>query len=413
MKRKIIYGLLAALVSFGLWMYVVTVVNPEWEDTFYNIPVVLENEEILQERGLMLISEEAPKVTLRLSGNRADMINLNASNITLRADLSRIYSAGEQSLGYSIIYPDGVPNNAFEIISQTPQQITLSVAERTSKDVDVQVVFNGNVPEQYIAFKDEAVLDYAKIAVAGPADIVNKIAMAKVEVDLENQKETFSQQYSYVFCDAEGNVIESDWLTTNTQQVQYKLKIQQWKDITLRVDVIDGGGLTQAQSVPVTTDTIRVAGSEKQLADLGDELVIGTINLGEILKNEVLSFPIELPEGITNLSEQDSMDVEVKVELPGITTKTLEVTRFEEVDVPAGMQVTLTAKKIKVTVRGPKELLNRITEKDLVIKVYFTGAQAGTDQFEAKVVVTNPDLAAKVGAMDIDNLNATVTAMSG
>ncbi len=413
MKRKIIYGLLAALVSFGLWMYVVTVVNPEWEDTFYNIPVVLENEEILQERGLMLVSEEDPKVTLRLSGNRADMINLNASNITLRADLSRIYSAGEQSLGYSIIYPDGVPSNAFEIISQTPQQITLSVVERTSKDVDVQVVFNGNVPEQYIAFKDEAVLDYAKIAVAGPADIVNKIAMAKVEVDLENQKETFSQQYSYVFCDAEGNVIESDWLTTNTQQVQYKLKIQQWKDITLRVDVMDGGGLTQAQSVPVTTDTIRVAGSEKQLADLGDELVIGTINLGEILKNEVLSFPIELPEGITNLSEQDSMDVEVKVELPGITTKTLEVTRFEEVDVPAGMQVTLTAKKIKVTVRGPKELLNRITEKDLVIKVYFTGAQAGTDQFEAKVVVTNPDLAAKVGAMDIDNLNATVTAMSG
>lgn len=413
MKRKIIYGLLAALVSFGLWMYVVTVVNPEWEDTFYNIPVVLENEEILQERGLMLVSEEDPKVTLRLSGNRADMINLNASNITLRADLSRIYSAGEQSLGYSIIYPDGVPSNAFEIISQTPQQITLSVVERTSKDVDVQVVFNGNVPEQYIAFKDEAVLDYEKIAVAGPADIVNKIAMAKVEVDLENQKETFSQQYSYVFCDAEGNVIESDWLTTNTQQVQYKLKIQQWKDITLRVDVMDGGGLTQAQSVPVTTDTIRVAGSEKQLADLGDELVIGTINLGEILKNEVLSFPIELPEGITNLSEQDSMDVEVKVELPGITTKTLEVTRFEEVDVPAGMQVTLTAKKIKVTVRGPKELLNRITEKDLVIKVYFTGAQAGTDQFEAKVVVTNPDLAAKVGAMDIDNLNATVTAMSG
>lgn len=413
MKRKIIYGLLAALVSFGLWMYVVTVVNPEWEDTFYNIPVVLENEEILQERGLMLVSEEDPKVTLRLSGNRADMINLNASNITLRADLSRIYSAGEQSLGYSIIYPDGVPSNAFEIISQTPQQITLSVVERTSKDVDVQVVFNGNVPEQYIAFKDEAVLDYEKIAVAGPADIVNKIAMAKVEVDLENQKEAFSQQYSYVFCDAEGNVIESDWLTTNTQQVQYKLKIQQWKDITLRVDVMDGGGLTQAQSVPVTTDTIRVAGSEKQLADLGDELVIGTINLGEILKNEVLSFPIELPEGITNLSEQDSMDVEVKVELPGITTKTLEVTRFEEVDVPAGMQVTLTAKKIKVTVRGPKELLNRITEKDLVIKVYFTGAQAGTDQFEAKVVVTNPDLAAKVGAMDIDNLNATVTAMSG
>ena len=269
MKRKLVYGLLSVLIAIGLWLYVVTVVNPEWEDTFYNIPVVLETEEILQERGLMLVSEEDPKVTLRLSGNRADMINLNASNITIRADLSRIYSAGEQTLGYSIIYPDGVPGNAFEILNQSPQQITLSVVERKSKDVDVQVVFNGTVPEQFIAFKDEAVLDYEKITVAGPADIVNKITTARVEVDLENQKETFSQQYSYVFCDAEGNAVESDWLTANTQQIQYKLKIQQWKDITLRVDVIDGGGLTQAQSVPVTTETIRVAGSEKQLADLG------------------------------------------------------------------------------------------------------------------------------------------------
>ena len=371
MKRKIIYGLLAALVSFGLWMYVVTVVNPEWEDTFYNIPVVLENEEILHERGLMLVSEDAPSVTLRLSGNRADMINLNSSNITIRADLSRIYSAGEQTLTYSIVYPGDVPSNAFEIISQTPQQITLKVVERKSKAVDVVLKIGGTVPEQYIAFKDEAVLDYEKIAVAGPADIVNKIASAKVEVVLENQKETFSQQYSYVFCDAEGNVIESDWLTTNTQQVQYKLKIQQWKDITLRVDVIDGGGLTQAQSVPVTTETIRVAGSEKQLAELGDELVIGTVNLGGILENCELSFPVTLPEGVTNLSEKDSMTVPVNVELPGIATKTLIVNNFETVDVPAGMQVTLTADEKKVTVRGPKELLNRITGKDLVIKVYF------------------------------------------
>ena len=139
MKRKLIYLLLAVLISIGLWLYVVTVVNPEWEDTFYNIPVILENEEILHERGLMLVSEDEPKVTLRLSGNRADMINLNSSNITIRADLSRIYSAGEQSLSYSIVYPGDVPNNAFEILSQAPQQVTLSVAERKSKDVDVQI----------------------------------------------------------------------------------------------------------------------------------------------------------------------------------------------------------------------------------------------------------------------------------
>jgi len=119
MKRKIVYALLATLISIGLWLYVVTVVNPEYEDTFYNIQVSLQNDEILRERGLMVVSDEIPTVTLKLAGNRSDMIKLNSSNITLKADLSRIHSAGEQELEYTITYPDGVPTNAFSVVGQT------------------------------------------------------------------------------------------------------------------------------------------------------------------------------------------------------------------------------------------------------------------------------------------------------
>ena len=74
MMKKILYALLATIISFGLWLYVVTVVNPVFEDTFYNIPVVLENEEVLRENGFMVMTGEIPKVTLRLSGNRTDMV---------------------------------------------------------------------------------------------------------------------------------------------------------------------------------------------------------------------------------------------------------------------------------------------------------------------------------------------------
>ena len=150
MKRKLIYGLLSVLIAIGLWLYVVTVVNPEWSDTFYNIPVVLENEEVLIERGLMLTSKDIPTVTLRLSGNRTDMIKLNASNITLKADLSRIYSAGEQSLGYTIVYPGDVPSNAFVEESRYPESITVVVEERRHKEVPVEVKWLGKSPEGFL-----------------------------------------------------------------------------------------------------------------------------------------------------------------------------------------------------------------------------------------------------------------------
>lgn len=410
MKRKLIYGLLSALIAIGLWLYVVTVVNPEWEETFYNIPVVLENEEILHERGLMLVSEDEPKVTLRLSGNRADMIKLNSSNITIRADLSRIYSAGDQSLTYSIVYPGDVPSNAFEIVSQTPQQLTLSVVERKSKDVDVQVVFNGAVPEQHIAFKDNATLDYEKITVAGPASVIDRIVAAKVEVNLEGQKETISQAYTYVFCDTDGNVVESDWLKVNTEQVLYTLKIQQWKDISLRLEVVSGGGVLKEQCIITpSVNTIRVSGSEKLLADLGSELLLGTIDLSKIDGNQILSYNITLPEGITNLSEKNTVDVSVQIP-SDLVTRELPISAIKAINVPNGMRVDISTTEKVVKVRGPQFYLDNLMAQDLEIHVDFTGAEAGTATFAAKVVVVNSQLAAYVGAVGTYDVAATVTA---
>lgn len=407
MKRRIVYALLAALIAFGLWYYVVTVVNPEWEDTFYNIPVVLENEEILTERGLMLVSEEEPKVTLRLSGNRTDMILLNSSNITLRADLSKIYSAGEQTLGYSIVYPGDFGNNAFQIISQTPQMITLSITEWKSKDVDVQVEFSGAVPEQYIAFKDKATLDYEKITVTGPADVIDTISVAKIVVNLDGQMETISQQYAYTLCDAEGNPVENKWIKTNVEQVQYTLKIQQWKDIELRLDVVDGGGLKRTDCViSATLNTLRVSGSEKMLEDL-EYLLLDTIDLGKEIADVHKSYEIVLPEGITNLSGQNT--VSVTVDIPDLEIRPFTTINPISAVNTAGMQVVFSTTELIIQVRGTTEGLNALKPADLLVQVDFAGAAAGTASYEPIVTVTNPQLANVVGVVGNYEVIATVT----
>ncbi len=407
MKRKLIYALLAVLISFGLWMYVVTVVNPEWEDTFYNIPVVLDNEEILLERGLMLVSEENPTVTLRLSGNRTDMMKLNSANITLRADLSRIYSAGEQTLGYTIMYPADAPNNAYEIISQTPQQITLSVAEWKSKDVDVLVTFEGTVPEQYIAFKDQATLDYEKITVTGPAEVIDRITNAKVQVNLEGKTESVSQTYGYVLCDEDGTPVENDWLKTNVETVLYTLKIQKWKDIPLRLEVIDGGGIRKNDCViSMSADTIRVSGSEKLLSAL-DHLVLGRIDLSQTMADTRLSYEIPIPEGITNLSETKKVDV--TVDIPELPVKEFTVTTFQPINVPAGMTVTISTTEKTVRVRGPQAYLDTLTSENLLLRVDMAGAEPGTASVKATVIVNHANLSGVLGAVGNYDVVATVT----
>ena len=49
MKSKIRNILLAAVLAFALWSFVIMVEQPESEKTYYDIPVSLQNEDVLTE----------------------------------------------------------------------------------------------------------------------------------------------------------------------------------------------------------------------------------------------------------------------------------------------------------------------------------------------------------------------------
>ena len=218
--KKLAYALLSIVIAVGLWIYVITTVSPEWEETFYDIPVVLENESVLHSRGLMTITESAPKVTLKLRGNRSDLANLSRDNITLVADLTTVYSAGEQRVSYSISYPGDVPGNSIEIISQNPQEIALKVTERASKDVPVEIDYEGAVPDGYQTDRENLTLDYRTVRVTGPASVINKITSARIQVDLEGQTESINQSYQYTLCDK--NMALVDAAQVNTDVTEFK-----------------------------------------------------------------------------------------------------------------------------------------------------------------------------------------------
>ena len=415
MKRKIFYGALALVISIGLWLYVVTFVNPEWEETFYNIPVILENEEILNERGLMLESNEDPKITLRLSGKRTDMIKLNNSNITLRADLSRIYSAGEQRLSYSIVYPDNLPSNALEIISQSPQQITLSVVERMSKPVDVVPIIGEEDPG-YIALREEAEYD-KQITIIGPAEVVDRIVAAEITVDLTGEKETINRrEYDYVLKDADGNIIDNKWIKA-PEKILFTLKIHRVQEVTVAVDIMDGAGLT-AQNCQVTyynketgeilDSPIKIYGSETQLAVLRS---VGLLRENELYLNEkiVLSqtcgnptqdgLEIVLEKNIDEMlapyeiTNQSSVNVvQVVVKIPGLSRENIEISgaNFEYINVPAGVVPIGTS--LTVVLRGPRAELDAIiAQKSLKVVVDLTGAAIGDTDKEFVATVILPE----------------------
>lgn len=401
MKRKILHILLAVAVSLGLWLYVITVENPNSENTFYSIPVVLDNESVLHDRGLMVLSAEVPTVTLKLNGNRSYLNKLNNSNITLVADLSRIYEAGEQPLSYTIRYPGDIPQNSIEVLSQLPAQVTLTITERLTQNVPVRVTYEGQVPEGYMTDTKNLMLDTKSINVTGPAFVVKEIAEARITVNLDNQTETISQSYTYTYYDKNGEVVEHEKLMADVPEVKLTLKIQRYKQIALKLDVIPGGGATlENTKITMDIDSLFISGSE-QLLDGLETIVLDQIDLGMVYQDTTLTYTIAdlLPEGITNITNTEK--VNVTIELPALETKTFQITQILPQNVPTGVHVDIMTKELTVTLRGPANVINDLNEEQIQVLVDFSEAKPGADSYQATIRIEDAEGVGAMGRYDV------------
>lgn len=409
MKNKAIYALLAAVIAFGLWLYVITVVDPEAEQPFYDVPVVLSNESVLKDKGLMIATDTQPTVTLVLKGNRTDLNKLKKSDITLLTDLSRINTAGNQNISYSISFPGEFADNAFEVLSHAPDKVALSIVEWGSKEVDVAVNYIGSVALEYIVDKEGVQLDYEKVTITGPKDVIDQITQARVDVELSGRDQTFSESFRYTLCDAQGEPVDAAQVKTNVAEVNMTLRIQRVKEVNLLLDVKYGGGATlQTSTIQIEPKTIKVAGSETLLEGL-DSLVLGSVNLADITEDTTLTLPITLTEGLTNLSGQT--EATVTIAFPDLEVKTLSVNKIQVVNVPSGMKVNVGTQVCSVTVRGPKAQIDAITEKHLTVRVDMANVELGENMYAAHVYVDGAFPG--VGVLGSYNILVRVSAVGG
>jgi len=402
-KSKLFSALLSAVLAFGLWLYVITVVSPGSEQTYYNIPVTLQNENILAERGLMITSD-IPAVTLKLAGNRTDLNKLDENNINILVNMAGVEAPGTHQLEYSVSYPGSVASNAVTREESSLDLIPVKIEKKITRQIPVVLEYIGSVPEGFIADKENALLDYIAIETSGPESVMSQIAKAKIQVDLEGKDETIIGEFVYDLCNEAGEPVNVELVKTNVEAVNLTVKIQRVKEITLAVTVIEGGGATQkTSSIKIDPLTIRVSGSDALLAGL-DVLELGTINLSEMLRAQTLTFPILLPEGITN--ETGVTEAKVDVKFPDLQVKKLSISNINVINVPEGMMVDMITQVLEVTVRGPKALINSITERDVTVTVDFAGAVLGTATMRPTITISSTY--AEVGAVGTYVVSATV-----
>ena len=411
MKNKVSVFLLSLVIAFGLWVYVVNNVSKEDVMHLDRVPVVFQNEGALENHGLIMIDGVGQTVDLTVTGNRNEIMKLHSGNVAVVVNLSQIYDAGQQSLQYTVHYPAEVNSSSFTYTADQ-NRVVVTLENLLNVSIPLVVKYSGTPEEGYRIFEETQALNsidgknISVIRVSGPASVVQDMKQAVISVDLEGMKQSLrSQPYPFTLCDAQGVPVEipdNKKVTTNETQVEVSLTIQGYKFVPFVANVIDGKGATQeTSSIVFEPAGIMITGSDEALGNV-DSINLGEIDLGAYLEDAVLTLPINLPAGITSLT--DETEAIVRISFPELMTKTFTITHVQMVNVPAGMVPQVITPSLNVTVRGPMLVVERMSETSFVVSADFGSLSIGVPDMVKPAVIINPTYAG-VGLISAGNVS--------
>ncbi|MBQ4564766.1 MAG: hypothetical protein IJA48_00295 [Oscillospiraceae bacterium] len=365
LKNKFFIFIISLLIAVGLWVYVVTVVNPEDTKTITNIPVSFANLTVLEGKGLMLTGGEKQYISLELSGKRSDLKQLSSSNVEAVADLSRIDSAGSYEITWSLDLPSTVASGDVGIVSSSSNKAKVKVSEYV-KDMQlpVRVEHVGTLPDGYIL--DQAVLSSDTILVSGPAEELEQLKEAVITVELDQLTATIDREVEYRLVDVEGlSPQTSDYVTLSQSSLHLYIPVLHYKEIKLEVKLVEGGGVrVNDAKVSLDPPIIAVTGSEEALKDL-DSLTILEIDLAKASNDDEWTVVPELPAGVSFRGTEPSVRVGVK--FTGIMMKHFTIACSEIQRLDDNETLAFGEQKVSIKVRGKLTDLSGLTAQDILV----------------------------------------------
>ena len=120
--------ILSVLLAVVMWAFVVTSTNPSVNRTFRNVPILVQNNDKLENKGYTIIGiDEVNDVNIKLEGSRDKMVNLKESDVQASIDVMNVRE-GIQSVKVRVDTPSGV-----NLAGVDPAEININVQKILTK----------------------------------------------------------------------------------------------------------------------------------------------------------------------------------------------------------------------------------------------------------------------------------------
>ena len=322
---------IALFFAVLLWSYIVTETDPIVRNTYHDIPISFEGLDELNGYGMTLKEDIA-----ELRTNTCDMIidvnfhsgqSLKKESMIIRCDLSKITGTGEKRLYLKGETPTGT------VVKVQPEYIDVHVDEYVSKTVQVSFNSASGLPnDKHIAAGPTLLTVNPQIS--GPAEFVNKVSKAYINIDYTNIKEdTFPRSMPYVLLDQNDNIITIPNLSASENSLIVSMTVQSKKTVT--IDITDNfvnadkiaTGFYLNDEISKKPKSVTLYGPQSILNTIDHVSLKNDINLANASDDITGSFELKIPAGITASDTSVTLTVDIVEQLYGIEFKALPITQ--------------------------------------------------------------------------------------
>ncbi|MDE7275781.1 MAG: hypothetical protein K2N98_02835 [Lachnospiraceae bacterium] len=348
MKNKLLRNwglkLCSFLIAAVLWLIVTNINDPVGTFRVYNVPVVLQNTDLITNSGQVYEVLDHTDVidVVTIQAKRSIIDSLDESNIIAVADVNELTNLNTVAIKLST----NKYNDKLESIRGNIDNVKLNIEAEKTKTLPLRAVTIGTVKEGYMV--GDISTEQNLIEITGPESVISQVKRATVTVNVSGFTNNIGTDSPIRLYDENDKIIDVDSIVKNINKVRVTVEILELKtvDINWKSTGIPGRGYMATGEIQAGRNSVTIAGRSKAIANINSidipESVLDITGATENLET-IVDLTDYLPDGVI-LAEEDfkgRVNVTVVVEPVVERVASIALNRIQIVNVPEGFQVKI------------------------------------------------------------------------
>lgn len=297
--------ILSIVVAIFMWTYVTSSTNPSTNRSFRNIPIIIQNQDKLEDRGYTIVSKDDISVAnVKLTGSRDDILSLKPEDIQASINVSDA-KEGIKSVDVKVDTPTGI-----YVDSTDPAKVNLNIQRIIEKTMPVNVVISDKLKDGRIVEVNEQ--EPKELKIKGPESVINQVDRIEAHIDDPEYLDGKIHNVNLMVLDKEGKNV--DGASLDFKDVNLSFLVYETKKVKVELKVrgeVAAGFIETLRAV--SPDTVIIKGPGQVIRDI-ESIPTQTLIAGAIRSSKAGEVKLDLPEGVNVYDGDDTVNYRIDVQ---------------------------------------------------------------------------------------------------